>query len=231
MISCIIAHSVYGASQRGITPHNIIGFCKPAFHLQSHTPASIRIPRDEREMSEEILQAQINAYTQRGIIATYHGYTTFSDHNGEIRFPRKHTSDDMFYVVTRSIQPVMGQGETVQHFTITKPDEARMYYLERKQDEQQASTYWDVRELDVTQDRKVPASAMVIFSHPEHIIVPVGTFATIDDGNLILPDMYVTKDMPIGPNALAFLRVNKYFAPVTRAHTYTADRYATGLRP
>ena len=228
MASIHIMHAVPG---RGLAPHSIICFCKPVLHLYSDRPDSIQFPENEREMNDLIAEEQINKFTERGVVATYQGYVTFSDHNGQLLFPRKHTSDEMYYVITRSVRPVISHGETVQHWTIENPKTTRMYYLKRHHNEEQDVTYWNVTELDVEKGQKIPESATIIFSQPEHIIVPTGMFATINGGNLLLPDMYIKKSIPIGPNVLAFLRVNKYFAPVTYAYAYTNDRYATGMRP
>ncbi len=217
--------------QRAMAPHTIMCFCKPAPHLYADKPENIQLPQTDQDLQNAILKSQIDRFTKRGIIATYHGYVTFSDQNGQLLFPRKHTSDDIFYVVTRNIRPVISHGETVRSFIIENPKQTRMYYLQRKQNEKQNITYWEVKEIEVTDEQHIPPSSMIIFSNPDHIIVPTGTFTTIDGGNLLLPDLYIKKGIPIGPNVLAFLPLSKYFAPVTHTYAYTSDRYATSTRP
>jgi len=230
---CVFLYTIgtYTAPPQGMAPHAIICFCKPAVHLQADAPRSVEVTFEPGGMSKQILDTQIQKYSTHGVIGAYHGYVALSDHNGQLLFPRKHTSDEIYYVITRSIAPKMGKNDTVQKFYVTKPEQARMYYLKRMRDNEDEKPYWKVTELEVDDKQPIPAASIMIFSNPDHIIVPTGKFTTIDGGTLLMPDLYVKKSIPIGPNALAFLRVNRYFAPVTHVYAYTADRYATGMRP
>lgn len=230
LMLCMSTYAQQEIEYGKMAPHTIMCFCKPAVHLYADQPGNIELPKTTQELQDKIFEAQIERFTRRGVLATYHGYVTFSDQNGQILFPRKHTRDDMFYVVTRKVRPVITYGETVQHFTIDNAEATRMYYLKRMQDEDNNVTYWDVSELEVKAGQHIPPSAMIIFSNPEHIIVPTGIFKTIDGGSLLLPDLYIKKGIPIGPNVLAFLPLNKYFTPVNHTYAYTSDRYATGTR-
>jgi len=223
--------SLTGAPPRGLAPHTIMCFFKPAYHLQEDMPERVEIPRSTEEIQDIIANQQINGYTREGIVATYHGHVGFSNHAGEIVFPRKHTKDDMFIVVTRSIRPQVVEGETVSFFTLDAAQHTRMYYLQRKTDTEEETPYWDVSEVSVENGDRLPASAVTIFAKPENVVVPTGKFATIKGENLLLPNIYVKKSMAIGPSALAFLDVSKYFAPIRYVRKYTSDRYTTGVRP
>jgi len=222
-------YAVY-PSQRGMAPHNIIVYCKPALHLYEEQPEHIRLP-DEQEMQKALQEGAIRDNKQEGVCAAYHGYTTFSNHRGKMSFPRKHSQEDIFLIITRGITPVFSHDETIQYLQITRAKETRMYYLKRVKDTEKNTAHWNVSELSVEERQSIPPSGLIIFARPEHVIVPTGTFDTIPGGTLLLPEIYIKQSMPNSVNSLAFLRINRYFAPVRRTQAYQPNRYATGILP
>ncbi len=163
-----------------------------------------------------------------GIIGAYAGYCTVSNSIGQLTFPRKHAKDEITVVITQKIKPVIVRGQTVRNFIVTPGAPSQWYTFTRNPADQKIRTpYWTVKDLDVTENTRIPAEALIIFAKPEDIKIPTSPIATIGGTTLLLPTLDITKLYRVEPNALQFLKVSKYFSPVKQYRRYLADRFAT----
>ncbi len=178
-----------------------------------------------------IFKEQLRSTLQQGIYAAYAGFCTRSDPNGQIVFPREHQGDEITYVVTQRIKPVLVNDATVRYFVLAESAAAEYYKLTRQFDPQKKVYYWRVKKIATPTNRRIPVMGITIFAKPQHLIIQEGDFITEGGANFILPDIWVTKYNTASVNALVFLKNSKYFAPVNKEYRYADERYATLINP
>ena len=77
--------------------------------------------------AKHILPASIS-----GIFATYGGFLTVSDLNGEITFPRKHRKPFIYLIITEKMSPIIRSGNTIDHWELVEDTPVEMYKFEQK---------------------------------------------------------------------------------------------------
>lgn len=212
-------------AQQSATPHIITLFFKPALKQYCEGPAcelleNLHIPG---QINRIILSQNVMAQIISGIYVTYAGFVTHSDYNGQVSFPLKYAHDNYTLIVTESIKPVLLFSNTVHHLEFAEETPAVMYSFTREK--QNKKSVWVVKKVAIT-DHKIPDTALIIFSQPSHIIIAEGIFSADEGPNVILPHIYVTDNTPLSVNALQFVKLAKFFAPVTKAFGYARERYA-----
>jgi len=212
-------------AQQSTTPHIITLFFKPALKQYCQGPAcellgNLHIPG---QINRIILSQNIMAQIISGIYVSYAGFVTHSDYNGQVSFPLKYAHDNFTIIVTESIKPVLLFSNTVHHLEFAENTPAVMYsFTEEKRDKK---AVWVVKKVAIT-DHKIPDNALIIFSQPSHIIIAEGIFKADEGPNVILPHIYVAENTPLSVNALQFVKLAKFFAPVVKAFGYAPERYA-----
>jgi hypothetical protein len=165
-----------------------------------------------------------------GIIGAYAGYCAVSNTIGQLTFPRKHAKDELMVLITQKIKPVIIRGQTVRNFIITPGASAQWYLFTREPADASITVpSWTVKQYTHAESERIPADALIIFAKPEDISVPTSPIATIGGTSLLLPTLLVTKQYRVEPNALQFLKVAKYFAPVKHSYRYLPNRFATNI--
>ncbi len=179
-----------------------------------------------------LLTESIRPYPS-GLYATYYGFSSYVNANGQIVFPRKSSSDTILLIVTKQIYPVITQGRTVQYF-IRRPDlDAVFYELRRIKDKKTDVYYWQTQEIEPPKNSQIPVDAIVLHAKPNELYIPQGISKTVGGEHLILPIIYPTKELARSYSSLGFLKIKKYFAPIeSRIEVKRSeDRYSTLIRP
>ena len=217
---------------RPIEPHIITFFVQPYQEQAIRPREKVQIITETPgKLNRTILKKQLQSTRNQGLYATYFGLVTHSDANGQITFPRKHFKNEVTFVITQRIKPVMLYGNTVHHFDMSTSMPADFYRLELKEDVSKKIFYWDTKKIDAPTNRHVPVSAIILFAKPEHVIIYQGKTVTDASENFVLPTVYVKPTITTGINALSFLKISKYFRPVKFVYNYTPERYATMIKP
>ncbi len=164
--------------------------------------------------------------TVDGIYATYTGWAGISDKNGQIMFPRQHDENRVTLVLTRSLQPVMSEVNLIHHWVAGFDEPVVFYDFQLKEEPETKDLNWHVKKIPTPPSRIIPLHAVVLIASPDQMIIPEGTFPALKGGNLILPTLYAQPHFASGINAIHFLRVNRYFAPVEFAKRYATTQYA-----
>ena len=125
-----------------------------------------------------------------GFPALYAGFLDYSNKDGLISFPLRHTSPKLYIVITKKIKLEMIEKDTVSHLELTDPAATKIYLFEKKQDENK-QYYWDVTEQQKPEDNRVNPISMVILSNPANLYVQTGDFMATENSNLILPNIFV----------------------------------------
>lgn len=160
------------------------------------------------------IACSVIASPHHGIFATYGGYMTISNINGQITFPLMQQSKKFLLIITEKIGPVFMIGNTIHHWKLLNIPHIT-YSVERKQDQQTKLYYWDVEATPNPENNIIPLNSIVIFAKPKNIIVPTGISLTNDDPQLLLPTIYVTKNNNNIVPALSTLTVRQFFGPLS----------------
>jgi len=145
------------------------------------------------------------------VFSTYAGYLSMSNTNGQIVFPRKVINNAINLLVTNKISPVFMFGSTIAFWEIQDPN-AKMYYLERSQDKTTKLFFWETKEKPLPKSNRTPVQTIVILADPKEIYVPIGATLTRSSANLLLPDIYVRKNIDNLANILFVLNIKPFFS-------------------
>lgn len=164
-----------------------------------------------------------------GIFATYGGFLTVSDLNGEITFPRKHTKPFIYLLITEKLSPVVMAGNTIHHWELEEDAPAVMYLLEQKWDSDINIYYWDVSQVPLPANHHVPLESIALFSDPKYVYVPQGISMFKESPHLILPDIYIKRGINLTASALFILNLTHYFGSILPLYKKQPDRYLKQL--
>lgn len=164
-----------------------------------------------------------------GIFATYGGFLTVSDLNGELSFPRKHTKPFVYLLVTEKISPIIMAGNTIHHWELEEDVPASMYLMEQKWDDRVRIHYWDVTQVPVPENNRVPLESIAIFADPKYVYVPLGLSLFKESPHLILPDIYIKRGINLTATALFILNLTHYFGSILPLYKKQPDRYTRQL--
>ncbi len=199
MILCI-THSLLRAE----TPHILTFFLEPY-----------------PEIAKEKSTVQKFPYEQ-AIFATYFGYETTSDNNGQIQFPLKKVESSFYLLITTQIEPVFMLYNTIHHLELKDGSTYSFYSIERKVDEKTQIYFWDVQTIPFPKDYKIPAHTIILRTNPKNIYVPTGISITTNSPQIVLPPVYVKSQTSFPEDALSFLENKEFFAPINRTYKVEA---------
>lgn len=153
-----------------------------------------------------------------GIYATYLGYITLSDTNGQISFPREQQSETVYLLITPQIAPEFMMSPSLIYNWITiKKAPAVFYKIERKYHEGFKRYYFVVDTQEIPHD--VPFNTITIFAHPDHINVTTGISLDTYSPNLVLPELQAQKTFT-NKNSLYTLAIKQYFELINIENQY-----------
>lgn len=174
---------------------------------------------------QALMQTYFEPHTDpQGVYVLYGGFVDVLDFNHQVRFPRLTQEDEVVLIITRKIHPIILRGNTVEFFVRDSTQAIAYYKFKRHFDQTNSMYYWNVEKLAIPENPNtpIPASAMIIFAHPNHIFVPLEDTIAVPGGNLVLPALYATEKLKKDYNALTFLDVSPYFDPI---------KYVTKIAP
>ncbi len=166
------------------TPHVISFFMVPC---ASNPACAKKFPADKlpemipshTAMNDMILERHLTSKLVQGIYVNYVGFITYTDYQGEILLPNKESGDSLLVVVTSQIYPVLFQGNTVHHFEIPEEVDAAFYQFNRKHDEKNKKSYWNITQVERPARSNIENHALIIMAHPKDIEVIQGTHESI----------------------------------------------------
>lgn len=181
----------------------------------------------------KIAKHTIHGITQHspvaGICVTYSGYVDVSDNNGQISFPRKHTTNEADIIITTALEPVSMFENTIKHWRLSPETPTSRYLLKEIYDEKNNEYSWHTEQAPLPPDNIVPLSAIVIIAKPAHIVIPSEINKTVKTANLTLPPVYVKKGINIVSDCAYFLNIRHLFKPVESKTQRTPLRLTTHL--
>jgi len=186
-------------------------YCQDLSHSLKH-PGTI---------AEHCLYGLMDSTLQAGIFATYAGYLNVSNVQGQLSFPYKHSKKAVNMLITPHITPILMAGNTVHHWELEDANLAALFTIEQKNDDVAKLTYWDIEQIALPTDKKIPTQTIIIIANPHEIYVPIGASPVIESASLLLPDIYVKKGINHVADSLYVLNLKHLFSPVH--YQYKAD--------
>lgn len=185
----------------------------------------------EAPVSPKELEDEFTAPTPflHGIYVSYQGTVATSDYNGQVLFPNHQTKPSLTVVITDSLTPIIIFSNTVQHMKVREGHDAIFYEVTRERDPKLKKFVWDIHMIPTPANGRIPDDALVIIAKPSQIVMLEGKIVTEQDVNLLLPPVYIRTTITPTDNALQFMKMAKFFAPIEKQTSYASDRYATML--
>ncbi|MFA6263410.1 MAG: hypothetical protein WCW33_01225 [Candidatus Babeliales bacterium] len=157
-----------------------------------------------------------------GFACIYGGYMDFSDPDGLISFPLRHTTPKVYIVITPRIELVNIKENTFSHRKFVPGVPAIIYTCERKTDTKN-NLYWHVTTEKIPANLIINPLALVIISHPNNIYISQGDAMCTNGGQMVLPPFYV-----VGRNdneaAVSYaLGIRRFFEPITKDRKTPTD--------
>ncbi len=165
-----------------------------------------------------------------GVYATYAGYITNSDKNGQISFPRRTITDSFNLLVTNQIYPIFMFQATIAFWQLAS-QKAKMYKIEKKQDKETELYFWQVQERTLPENKHIPIHTITILADPKDIYVPLGLTLANKSNQVLLPDIYVKKSLDIIKNTLLVLTIKNFFSQIKKVYQDRPLGYRSHILP
>jgi hypothetical protein len=220
-------------------PHVISFFIRP---LPAYpTPAQEKFVEEHKKKSvpdsllKSIINKELNTnFLHSGIYVTYAGMSALSNSEGQVTFERKTPEKKLNVIVAEDLKAVPVDplnNKTIYGFMVNPKAAAHQYSFELLQDPETEIYSWYVNHVPLVKGKRIPYDTIVIFANPKHVIVPIGATATSVSENFLLPDLYATPQHKSGANALRFLKIRQYSAPVKFDTKFYPEEYQQIIRP
>ena len=169
-----------------------------------------------KKMVKGLIPADGFPASSSGLMALYGGYSAFSDENGLINFPLRHSGEQVDVIFTPNIDLERLYKETYSGIFINQKAMCEQGYQqemlpqrysfiqkplevvdEKAASDKKADTggtvmgKWEVSESTVGMDTRLPADSVIILVNPKNIFVPRGIFTEMVKPHVLLPDMYL----------------------------------------
>lgn len=161
-----------------------------------------------------------------GIFCTYLGYMTYSNYIGQVIFPRKTVKDSLNLLITNDIEPIFMLKNTIAYWKIFDDASAKMYKLDRKQDNETKLFYWNVQEKQLPKKNKIPLHTIIILANPDDIFLGSGIIQTTGGPQLVLPNIYIKYNKNYVSNALFTLSIKPFFSQIKKIYNERPIGYA-----
>ncbi|HEX2977863.1 MAG TPA: hypothetical protein VHO47_01960 [Candidatus Babeliales bacterium] len=177
------------------------------------------------KLAIKTLRNRSDTRTTEGIFSTYWGYITASDFNGQVRFPLRQQSQTVHILVTERITPIVMIGNTIHHWEIDPSTAAVRYAYTRSQDAKTNVTSWKIEKVALPENNRIQLDTIVLFAKPSSIYIPEGIIPVEPNPNLILPPIYVKKNINSTVPALWMIKMRQFFKPITQETKKVSETY------
>ncbi|MCK5632582.1 hypothetical protein KAH94_02455 [bacterium] len=220
--------------QSVIADHVVTFFMRPYPHLFTkqkklslekieHKSKKLQNPK---KLAKYTLRSILETKVASGIFCTYSGQLAISDDNGQVTFARRQEDKEVKLLITEKIDPVLMGQQTIHHWEFEIGVPAKLYTVKQKNDEETGLQFWHVKENTLPVDNNISLDTIVIFARPKDIIVPEGITLVEQDAQLIIPDIYVKKNINKLNSSLYILNLKRFFAFTKKEYTVKDKQYS-----
>lgn len=152
---------------------------------------------------------------QGGILSLYAGYSDYSNNDGLIKFPLRHSGDKIYVAISENVKLVKTVSNTISHIEFLAPEvaPAELYEMNKKVDEAEI-TYWEVKKIPLPENKIIPATSLIILTKPKNIIIPEGDALSVKTNHLVLPPIYLVGNNNYVQTVTRLLNIQQYFEPM-----------------
>lgn len=148
-----------------------------------------------------------------GVICLYAGRGAVSDANGQVTFPCRQQTHDMYILITKGIQPAyMIAPATVHNWLLDSQHPSEIYKMSFKHDPKTTLFYYESTKTTLP-DNNIPLNTIILIADPQSVFIPLGATIIDESANIVLPIMYIKKEFCFVYNSLYTLAIKQYFAP------------------
>lgn len=167
------------------------------------------------KMNTKLLKRYLNPYFATGVFSSYWGYLTLPSLDGQVTFPRKQAKDAIKLLVTKKIIPIFMIGTTIHHWELDPTAPFKLISLTRQQDSATKTFAWHIESIEKPENSVIDLNTIIIFAHPDNIVVPQESVATTSSPNLLLPTIYAKSSTNIAAQAFWLLNIKQFFGNIT----------------
>lgn len=189
-------------------------FIRKTVEKTEHLDTSWDAPEHQ---TEQIIRSLMRPNLVNGIFATYAGFLSTSNADGQIAFPIRHNAPMIYLYITTRVTPINMNTTTIAYWELEEKAPIAVYKMERKKDNKTGIFFWEVTQEKPPADRRIPLTSIIIFAKPESVFVPLGISITDDAPNLHLPDIYVKPEINKLSDALYVLYLKHFFGQLKPA--------------
>ncbi len=180
-------------------------------NLNSKTPSQINNKLLKREL-KKYLKPSLD-----GFISLYSGYMDYSNPDGLISFPLRHTESKIYVAITPQINLVRLKDNTISHAEYVTGNEnikTEIYKFEKKQNNK-GMYFWRAEKQTIPNNKKINPLTLVLLSKPKNIYVATGDFLSNDSKQIVLSNnIYVLGNTDKNSILLNTLDIKRYFEPI-----------------
>lgn len=180
-----------------------------------------------------ILKQHFNSnFSTEGILATYGGYLAFSDKNGQITLPKRTSSPNISILVSQAILPVpvgINITNTLQGFMADPKSRNQFFELTQQINKATNTVNWVTTEKPVPQ-KLISPFTIIILADPKDILIQEGISPALNGDNLILPNIYATKNLsPLAEVARSF-KLRQFFRNLKQDYKFNKLSYEQKIK-
>ncbi|CDK30400.1 hypothetical protein [Candidatus Babela massiliensis] len=233
ILTLLLVYNAIFCANKQLNPYILTFFIKPLTiqnekELESQKIKNLNQAKDLQKKFFKIINSSLIKHPEVGIYASYAGYSTYSNHNGQISFSRQTALPKINLLLTQDIKPVFqnpNNPNTILGFVVDPKANFKYYSIERKESVQDQVYNWYISEQPLSLNKIIPYDSIILFLDPKNFFVPLGQTSAIGGENLLLPDIYLIKNPDSVLNVFRFLKVRQYFAPVNLKSEFKEDVY------
>ncbi|MCX5925043.1 MAG: hypothetical protein NT124_01965 [Candidatus Dependentiae bacterium] len=182
------------------------------------------------KIASHTVEGMLGQNNGAGIFSTYAGYIDITNLNGQTFYPRTQQQLVLHLVVAQTIVPIVMFANTISHWELDKDEPAAFFRLEKKQDEETKMFIWDVQPENRPENNSIPLNPtqdafLIIIADPRAIYIPIGVSVTDNSPHLLLPPIYVKKEIDRVKNSLYMITVSHLFRPSRILYTKKEKQY------
>jgi hypothetical protein len=159
-----------------------------------------------------------------GVVATYAGNVETSDLESDISFPRKQVSNNVQIIVSPKITPIIRQNKLISHWQIDDNKHTKIYEFKLITDNNK-KTNWQVTEIPIPDNKKIPIESIVIIASAENVVIPTGIFSTTLSKNINIPSIFIKRNFKTIENALFVTNLNFLLGEITPINSQTGKTF------
>jgi len=220
-IIALLAVTSFTQMNAQTTSHIITFFMRPYPYIykekkitQEYADKKSKKLQQPGKIAKYTLRSILKTNTASGIFCTYKGQLAISNSNGQVNFVRRQEEPNLQLLITPRIEPFLKKQQIIDHWELERNVPAELYSISLMKDKDTEISFWNIEKVDPIPDKTIDLDTIIIFAEPSHIFVPEGISIVRRSPQLILPDIYVKKNIDKLSTSLYVLNLKRFFQQI-----------------